>query len=445
MLKRGERGRETVRLGAEDLNTGGKPAAQSNVVKAQLGVILILAAVYFLQAATPFRLHPDTIVLFSVAETAAHGGGFLYRGKPTVYPPGYPALLAILIRLNLAHVWVIVGINIIFLTIGLLAVRHIFESKLFSEQFVLGVCILSLLSFIFIIYSAIPLTDTLFFGVSMCCLAVMNKLASSHFSLRRVIVSVVLVTASVCVRRIGIALIPALLYMLIVQSDLRLYIMRLSVRMKAAAILVAASVGVAVAWVVRTTSTLRDFNNAPRGQTAIDSLLGILTFRLKELGEIVLNVPSGALPPIVQDILPFIGALAFALVFGGIVSRRKQFGVVEAYVISYVAVILVWPFYDPRFWLPVIPFLIAYSGLSLRRLMQRESVARQIVRGYVLMFVVIGLVTLASNTTMSLSGSRFADVYPEYHSTYCAAWHCKEGFDAAKVDADGLHLLRSYK
>ncbi len=413
-------------------------------MRAQLGVILILVAVYFLQSATPLRLHPDSVVMLSVAETAEHGGGFLFHGQRTVFPPGYPALVSILIKLNLAHVWVLVSINVIFLAIALLALRHILRSDFFSEYSALGVCILSLLSFVFIKYSAFPLTDFLFFGLSMCCLAVMKKPASSSFSLRRAIVSAALVITSICIRRIGIALLPALLYMLIFQSGLRMYVMRLSVRMKATGVLVAASVAVAIAWAIRATSTLSDFHRALNGHTVIDAAIGILAIRLKELGEIAVNLPFDTLPRVVQDIVPFIGFLGFALAFGGLASRRKQFGVTEVYLVSYVAVILVWPFYDPRFWLPVIPLLIAYSGLSLRRFMRRE-IAAHVCEGYVLMFVVLGLVTLASTTVMSFSGPRFTYGYPLYHPTYCAAWHCKEGFDATKVDPDALHLLQSYK
>jgi hypothetical protein len=64
-----------------------------------------------------------------------------------------------------------------------------------------------------------------------------------------------------------------------------------------------------------------------------------------------------------------------------------------------------------------------------------------------MIFVLIGLSTIASNTVLSLSGSGFGDLYAEgrYHSTYCAVWHCKDGFDPAPVDVDGLHLLRLYK
>ena len=78
-------------------------------------VILGLMAGYVAQMFTPLRLHPDTVVLLSMAESSIHGGGFLFHGKATVFPPGYPALMATLLRLNLAHPWVIAGLNLVFL------------------------------------------------------------------------------------------------------------------------------------------------------------------------------------------------------------------------------------------------------------------------------------------------------------------------------------------
>jgi hypothetical protein len=41
-----------------------------------------------------------------MAESAAHGGGFLDDGEKSVFPPGHPAMLAFLLRLGLAHPWV---------------------------------------------------------------------------------------------------------------------------------------------------------------------------------------------------------------------------------------------------------------------------------------------------------------------------------------------------
>lgn len=442
----GERGTVTVTSSQQDRRIGDKRASRTNLVKVQLGVILVLVAIYFLQAATPLRLHPDTVVFLMVAEAAEHGGGFLYHGQPTVFPPGYPALLALLIRLHLAYVWVIVCLSVVFLATGLVALRYLIESEGFGEHVALGVCILSLLSFVFVKYSAIPLSETLFFGLSMCSLAAMKQPRPSRFDWRRAIAALALLLASVCVRRIGIALIPALVYMLVFQCDVRGRWMQLPARSKGAAILLAGAAAAAIAWAVSSTATLRDFNASFDSHSVTHLALGTLTFRLKELGEIALNVPAAMLPPAAHDILPFVGVLVFGLACGGLASRRKRFGAVEAYFITYVAIILVWPFYDPRFWLPVIPLLIAYSALSLGRV-ARVAIGGELLGAYAIAFAVMGLVALATTTSLSFSGDRFPEAYAyrEFHATYCVAWHRQGNFDPKEVVQDGLYLLRRYK
>jgi hypothetical protein len=404
-----------------------------NLVKAQLGIILVLVAVYFLQAATPLRLHPDTVVLLSIAESVEHGGGYLYHGQPTVFPPGYPTMLAGLMKVNMAHVWVIVSLNVLFLVIGLLGVRYILRTEQFSESSVLGVCILSLFSIVFIRYSPIPLTDPLFFGLSIWCLFFM-KLTSTRFTLQRALVSVVLVIACICVRRIGIALIPALFWMLFSQPRVRL----LYAKRKVTSILAVALIVVALVWVVRITSTLRDFTV---------SVQASLFSHFTELGEIALNTSSGILPTSGQNMVPVIGIAVLLSILGGILWRRK-FGVVEIYFVAYAVIILLWPFYDIRFWLPVIPFLFAYSALALQRLSRSRGreIVLYLLAIYSFLFSVVGASTLVLNTKISFAGSRFADSYPEsrYHSTYCAVWHCTDS-DTARVDPDALHLLQHYK
>ena len=50
-----------------------------------------------------------------------------------------------------------------------------------------------------------------------------------------------------------------------------------------------ASFGAVIIWVVRTTSTVQDFSSIVKAHTVMDSALGILMFRLKELGEIAVS------------------------------------------------------------------------------------------------------------------------------------------------------------
>ena len=190
-------------------------ANQPDVQKAQIGIIVGLVAVYILQMVTPLRLSVDTVVLLSAADSAARGGGLLYHGHPTQNPPGYPMLIAVLMRLGIAHVWLIVGISVGSILIGLAAARYLLLQEFFGdESSLLTVCIVSLLSFVTIKYTVIPLSDPLFFGVAMCSLAVMCS-AVSRFSWRKLAISAVLILLSISIRKIGVTLIPALLWILV--------------------------------------------------------------------------------------------------------------------------------------------------------------------------------------------------------------------------------------
>lgn len=346
----------------------------------------------------------------------------------------------LLMKLHLAHVWVLISINVVFVIIGLLAVRRLFSS-MFSNQSILGIAILSLLSFVMIKYSALVLTDTFFFGVAMCALVVMQA-AATRPTVRNLIVSLVLVVSAICIRRIGVALIPALLWVPIAQPQVRLYMkQRLSGRMIVALL---SFTGIVIALVIYNTSSLGDFNKVFAGHTISEAALVILSFRLTELGEMTINLPHAALPSAGHQLhmLSFIGAMALALMLGGVVTRRKQFSVVDVFFVSYLAVLLVWPYYDPRFWLPVIPLLIAYIGLTLKLAMQYRF-TRQVVAAYLFLFSVIGVVALVSNTSMSYSArSTFGDVFPvgTYRPAYCAASYCKDDHPS-KIEPDVLHLL----
>ena len=100
-------------------------------------------------------------------------------GQKTVFPPGYPVLLAFLMRLGIATPWVIVGLNLVLLSLELFATCSLLMGEFFEDEaVVLVICSLFLLSFVVVKHFPIPLTDVPFFCCSMCCLAVMSKAAT---------------------------------------------------------------------------------------------------------------------------------------------------------------------------------------------------------------------------------------------------------------------------
>src|SRR6516164_8447029 len=96
--------------------------------------LLFLAICFLLQVRSPLRLNNDAITLLSMGESAARGAGFLDGGQRTVFPPGYPAVLAFLLKVGLAHPWVIISLNLVFLAVGLLAAYSVLVREFFADK-----------------------------------------------------------------------------------------------------------------------------------------------------------------------------------------------------------------------------------------------------------------------------------------------------------------------
>ena len=372
-----------------------------------------VALAYCLQLPTPLRLHNDTVVLVSMGESAVRGGGFLYHGRVSHYPPGYPAIVAALLRLGWFHVWTAVAINYLFLALGLFAAsRFVPHPRL--------VALLTLLSFVTIKHATIPLTDLVFFGVAMLCLLAFER--------GRVFESCLLVLVAIALRRNGVALVPPLIWVL--------YCRRRRLILPALA---------ATAAAVYLTSTLSDFHNTVSGHTLLDSARQILAFRLTEFGEIAANLPAGGLPSIAKVLLPCAGALFIALISAGLWMRRRGFGPIEIFFLGYAAILLVWPYYDPRFWLPVLPLVFGYAATAVQRVIHR-GVYKHLTAAYVMAFSMLGALALGVSIRITYSGAQFPDAYgnAQFRPTYCAYYGSCDA-TPADVDADGLHLLRTYR
>jgi len=411
-------------------------------------ILLVVAACYLVQIVTPLRLHPDTVVLLSMAESAAHGGGFLHHGQPTVFPPGYPALLALFFKLDVHSAWLFIAINLAFLVVGMAATGYMLTRVFFEDRRTARtICMLSLVSVVFVKYFSIPLTDLCFFGVAMWSVAVLGtaRLSPGPGFLWRLLAGVAGIAASVALRRVGIALLPALLWT--VFSHWRAKRSELSRGTKWTALILAGGALIVTAAIVAQTSTLRDFGAVTKGRTLPDVAIHTLGFRLQELGEIAANIPPVAHSRVASLVFPAVGALALSSVLAGLLLRRRDFGPAEVFFAGYLGILVTWPFYDPRFWLPVIPLAAAYAWIAVRRLF-RGRPPGEVMRIYGMLFAVLGLIWLGSNIKVAFSGSRFPDAYlnTPYRATYCAAYRsCAGGFDPREVDPDGLHLLEAFR
>lgn len=413
----------------------------------QIAVISLLAVLYLLQMFTPLRLHDDTLRLLSMAESALQGHGFLDHGQATLFPPGYPAVLALLIKLHMAHASVFVGLNLFFVGSGMVALYFILYPSYFRErQLVLAICIFSLLSFGLIKYSSMVLTESCFFGAVMCSLlAIQSTVARLRW--RNVILSMLSVTAAICVRRAGVAFIPVLVWALFAGPESQDRIRQLSIRLKIAAGLVLSGFIAGLTWLVYATSTLRDFTGTVAIQRSMTGAIqGLIGFRLREFGEMVVNLPTVAVSSGIQPFVPVLGALLIVVLFVHLGLRWRRLTVVDLFFISYFLIILVWPYYcDLRFWMPVIPLIAAYVVRAAQAVWKYE-IGRGLIICYAAVYLFIGSLTMVASAKLSFMGASFGNHYSDYHETYCAAGYCgSSSFDTGNISPTGLHVLRAYR
>ena len=320
--------------------------------------------------------------------------------------------------MGVAHTWVIVAINIGFLFVGLFAVCRVLPLTFFHEQHnILSVCIISLLSFIFIRFFTVPLSDVPFFGLAMCSLAAMEHTLRLSIGGRFwlwLLATGILLLISIAVRSAGIALIPPFLWMVISHSTVKTYLKSLAGRVAISAIgVLACCVILARTSIIADLNLwLRHFEFATSNHTLIDLTSTILGFRLRELGEITANIPLIAMPESARQVIPWVGALLLTCLIWGLFLQRKVFGPTQVFVIIYVSLLLAWPYYDPRFWLPLIPILISYCTLTMKRIITRHPrFPASLLGAYLAVYAVIGLAWLASSTMITFSRSAFLTMW----------------------------------
>jgi hypothetical protein len=179
----------------------------------------------------------------------------------------------------------------------------------------------------------------------------------------------------------------------------------------------------------------------------IRATLDILNYRIGELGEIVVNMPRVALSPGLQSTLPYLGSFCLALILAG-VWLKGSLRPTDVFFVGYVVILFSWPYYDPRFWLPVLPLMIGYARLPLDRFLHHRF-WRVAGGAYLMAFAVRGLLMFFSSTLVTFSGSNFPNVYlePRYRSTYCAVYPvCGGGTtQSTPVDEAALHVYRTFK
>ena len=407
--------------------------------------LLVLAFGHSIQLVGPLRLNRDAITVLSMALSGAEGNGFLEDGAPAVISSGYPWLLSNLLRVGLVSSVNLVALNLFFVAVGLLCLFYALLPKLGlnRKQSLLIVC-MTLSSWVVIKHAPIPLTDIPFFAISLLSLTLMDKARSSCSNQAAIgwfILSWIAILAAIGTRRIGIALLPALIWA--IASRWNSFF--LSWRVKewfVSLMLVLGAAAFTLAWI----ASLVTLGGSPSVGSiggGIKLLFDNIKLRAFEFGELGLNVTHTKAPLWLQPLFVPVGAAALAVMASGMFVK-KVLEPIDVYLIFYFVIMLGWPYSDFRFSIPVIPIVLTYWMIWFNH--KGRTWCRWCVVCFLCWYLFAGLGAIVYSGRISLSGDQFPDRFGDgtLRSTYCTFLEACGGKVMRPEDNKAVDLLRVF-
>jgi hypothetical protein len=361
---------------------------------AAFAFLVMATGVYVLCAARVESHGSDTSTYFGLAQSLVRGDGYRFNFVPhTVYPPGYPVVLASLMVVVGESFATLLRVAVPVYFVGLACVYVLVRGER-DPSAGLAVTILCGTSFAAFFWTTAGLhSDVLYFAVSavaLLCVDVAERAQGRRARLAAIVVGSACVAYLPMVRSIGVTFLAGLgLWM-----TLPLVVARLRDgsgaagrirRWAPAAVATVVVLGSWMSWSSRQESYAGDGHMASYAQQllkadpheidapAISPLRlparagDLLLVRVRRTTQMVLNQPyrdfSWTNPAALVFLLGVLGAIGSGFA-RSLVTRAT---LTDCYVLAYGALLLLWPFDEgQRFLFPIQPFLILYGIEGLR-------------------------------------------------------------------------------
>ena len=422
---------------------------------------VVLVGLHSVQLFSPLRLNTDACRLLNMAVSAAEGSGFLVHGQPDVLPNGYPAAILLLMKLGAGTTFWVNALNLAALLIacGLLFLMTAYLQSVRYEPGVrILLCVLPLASWVSIKHVSIPLTESLYTGVSMASVAALVAFWKSHRTtamLSWLAIAGLLAWYAMKVRTVGVSLFCASVLTLAFHPQMYHLAARffpksprgwwrvagISIACLALVLLVLRFANLSA--VMPSSGYLRIQSDALR--SGIGRLIGnLLSMRLQEAGEVFLNLPASKFARLGLT-FDLVGAIAVTVCGLGWWRLCRILPPLAFYMAFYCAIIFLWPFHDVRFWMPLLPALVLCVWLVVQPLLRMKWLCFSALT-YLCVFLGLGFAALFFSVRISLATPQeFAEIYGDhsYRTSYSVAFGGEET-DSSAVNADVIGLLRRF-
>jgi len=403
-----------------------------------------LIAVYLLNCFTPLRLHVDTLRYFAIKDCLETGCSDDSVAAKDYLPYGYTALLLFLSKLGILKSFTIVLINCIYLFSSVYFLLKFFGKSLHPQLFI----IFLLLNWTVIKFTTHPLSEMQFLFFSTGSIYFFSKYTDTkkiYFLLPAFLCS----GFAFITRTVGITLVAALIVALIWQYRKELLLLIKKHKFIAGFISLAAICTLAFS-----------------KQLGLDHYTGVLTkqftegvgfgdilkWHFTEWAEISFNTSISK----ISDILPFgmakpLFLIAGIIFFSGFLfflfKRKNNFPVIiKVYVILYSLLMFNWPFYDPRFWIPITPIVVAVLVQVITQA-GKPGLTKIIFYPLLTAYILMGVISVGFLTYTSLDKNVFAKTQANgvYRNEYEKYFFGKPISDTTKkINPDILSVLERH-
>jgi hypothetical protein len=406
--------------------------------------LLAMGLIYIAGAFTPLHIHFDSVRYFNIKDCIQYGCDPNSEVAKDYLPYGYTGLLIALSKIGVLNSFTIVFVNCLFLFTALYFVSKIFAKLVHPVLF----AIIALFNWTVIKFAMHPLSEMqyLFFScTSLYCFHIYIK----KKSYRHLALAFFFAFATMLTRTVGISLIPALVLGILWQHRMELK----KIIQKNKLILIGiALAGVALIFFARQLKIV-DYTSLLKGP--LEKGLGNFfaeNFKnhFTELAEVFINMPAnkveGYVPGGMGKILFIaLGVVCLAWILISLFSSKSKIPFyIRAYLFFYIFIIFNWPYYDPRFWVPVLPLLVI---LILRTPFTLNGVVKGISRLYLGIYLLLGFAAAAYALYNGFNKDRFARTQAagDYRNEYEIHFFGKPQSDTAtKIDQNVIDILKKY-
>ena len=386
----------------------------------------IVVFLVLLNILTPLRLNTDGIRYLNILEYLK---GNLDKNSVAAHdflPRGYPVFLFVFDKIHLLSPALITLINIL----SILTSSYILAKLLKIENRLIYFSLI-MISFINIKQFTLPVSDQLFtllFIWSIYLWAIFFR-GRLYFIAPALIITVI----SIFVRTAGVAvIIGVILYIIYINKKLILQKKILSGLIALLFILLTVVFVHNLSFFETKIDYIRQLEMEGMVRNPF-SIIKRLLIHFQELGEVVINMPYSKLSSIIHfkvfDISLYIlivaGILSLYIICKSIIYLKLYNSFVFWAFFSYLMMVFLWPFYDTRFLIPVIPlfiYLLAYYMSNLFRVHYIKIFPAAL-------YVSLGLLSLFYSDALSLNKSFFLTHY---------------GFDPALTESYRIHFKNEH-